>query len=64
MTTKYTVSVCRTSYGFCDIEIEAVSLQEAEATARDISGDQSYSEKVSEYEIVQCYITPEPTPYP
>ena len=64
MTTKYTVSVCRTSYGFCDIEIEAASQSEAEATARDLCGDRDYCEKDAEYEVVHCCVTPEPKPYP
>jgi hypothetical protein len=57
---KFIVSVCRTSYAWRDIEIQASSEAEAHATVLDICGDYEYSEKDSEYRIEQ--ITQEQTP--
>jgi hypothetical protein len=46
---NYTVSVCRTGYGFAYIDVMARSPEEAEELAMDEAGDHSYSEKASEY---------------
>jgi hypothetical protein len=51
MSKKYTVQICRISYAFSSIEIEAESALEAEVTAYDLSGDLCYSEKEAEYTI-------------
>ena len=46
---SYTVTVCRTGYGFAYIEVMASSPEEAEAKAMEEAGDHHYSEKASEY---------------
>lgn len=48
---KFTVSVLRIGYAWCDIEIDAVNEDEARATVRDICGDYEYSEKDADYSI-------------
>jgi hypothetical protein len=45
----YRVSVCRTGYGFCEIEVVASSPEEAEEKALEEAGEYDYSEKASEY---------------
>lgn len=49
MKTTYQVEVCRISYGFRTIEVEADSPEEAQKKARDEAGDYVFSEKSSEY---------------
>ena len=56
---KFIVSVCRTSYAWRDIEINAASEAEARATVLDTCGDYEYSEKDADYSIEQ--ISEEPT---
>jgi hypothetical protein len=46
---SYTVTMCRTGYGFAYIDVMARSPEEAEELAMDEAGDHSYSEKASEY---------------
>jgi hypothetical protein len=46
---KFTVTVCRTSYGFNDIEVNAETPEQAEELALENAGDYLYSEKGSEY---------------
>lgn len=48
---KFTVSVCRTSYQFTDIEVEADSQEEANELALDEAGGHTYSEKSAEYSL-------------
>jgi hypothetical protein len=48
---KFTVSVLRIGYAWCDIEIDAVDEAEARATARDTCGDYAYKEKDAAYSI-------------
>jgi hypothetical protein len=50
---KFVVSICRTSYAWRDIEINATNKEEATAAALDICGNYEYSEKDSEYRIEQ-----------
>lgn len=45
----YKVEVCRTSYGFATIEVEAESEEEAEDLAVEKAGNYDYSEKDAEY---------------
>lgn len=45
----YEVEVCRTSYGFATIKIEAESEEEAEDLALEIAGNYDYSEKDADY---------------
>ena len=48
---KYQIKICRVSYAFNTIEIEANSQDEAEATVLDLCGDYNFSEKDAEYTI-------------
>jgi len=48
---KYKATVCRTAYGFTDIEVEANSKEEAEKKILDEAGDHLYSEKSSEFTL-------------
>ena len=48
----YKVEVCRTSYSFATIEVEADSEEEAEDLAYDEAGNHDFSEKDSDYSIV------------
>ncbi|MCK5020679.1 MAG: hypothetical protein KAS32_26905 [Candidatus Peribacteraceae bacterium] len=47
---KKVVQMCRISYSFTDIEVEAETDEEAIKTAYEIAGDCFYNEKSSEYE--------------
>lgn len=51
MTKKYVVTMCRISYGFRDIEVEAETEEEATTKAHDTAGDYLYDEKTSDYEV-------------
>jgi len=46
---KFTVTVCRTSYGFNDIEVNAETPEQAEELALETAGDYLFSENGSEY---------------
>jgi hypothetical protein len=46
---KFTVKVCRTSYGFNDIEVDAETPEQAEEIALEKAGDHLVSESSSEY---------------
>jgi hypothetical protein len=46
---KYVVSVCRTGYGFRDIEVEAKDEKEALKLALDEAGNHEFSEKTADY---------------
>lgn len=46
---KFTVTVCRTSHGFNDIEVNAETPEQAEELALDSAGDYLFSEASSEY---------------
>ena len=46
---KYMVTVCRTSYAFRTIEVEAESEKDAENKAIDEAGSLMFSEKSAEY---------------
>jgi hypothetical protein len=46
---KFTVKVCRISYGFNDIEVDAETPEQAEELALENAGDYLFSEKSSEY---------------
>ena len=48
---KYNIEVCRISYGFATIEVEAESLEQAEEIALDEAGNYEFSEKDAEYTI-------------
>ena len=48
---KYSVTVCRTGYGFATFEVEGNSLKEIKDKAIEQAGNYAYSEKSSEYEI-------------
>jgi|APGre2960657423_1045063.scaffolds.fasta_scaffold529527_2 hypothetical protein len=48
---KYQIQICRVSYAFNTVEIEASSQDEAEATVLDLCGDYNFSEKDAEYTI-------------
>lgn len=48
---KFIVTICRTSYGWVDFEIEAESSEEAEAAAMDVAGNEYYTEKDSDYQV-------------
>ena len=47
----FVIPVCRTGFGFADIEVKAATLQEAETLAIERAGDHSFSEKSSEYSL-------------
>ena len=47
----FVIPVCRTGFGFADIEVKAATLQEAQSIALDRAGDHSFSEKSSEYSL-------------
>lgn len=51
---KFTVQVCRISYAFTEIEVEAKSAKQAKDLALDESGDHNYSEKDADYKVVMC----------
>jgi len=51
MSKLYTVQICRVSYSFATVEVEADSLDEATNKALDNAGDLSYSEKDADYSI-------------
>lgn len=46
---KYQVSVCRTSYAYRTIEVEALNEQEAAQIASEEAGNLEFSEKSAEY---------------
>jgi len=46
---KYIVSVCRISYAFRDIEVEAVDENHAMRLAREEAGNHEFSEKSADY---------------
>ena len=48
---KYQIQICRVSYAFNTVEIEASSQEEAEATVLDLCGDYNFSEKEADYTI-------------
>lgn len=48
---KFTVPVCRTSYGFRNVEVLAKSLKEAEKLALEDAGNHEFSEKDADYTI-------------
>ena len=48
---KFKATVCRTSYGFCDIEVEAENETEAKEKILDEAGNHLYSEKESNYTL-------------
>lgn len=47
--TKYTIEVCRTGFGFKNIEVEANSFEEAIELALDDAGNHEFSESEAEY---------------
>ena len=47
---KFKITVCRISYAFNDVVIEADTIEEAKNIAIDESGDHEYSEKHADYE--------------
>ena len=47
----YKVEVCRTSYGFATIEVEAEDEYDAEDLALEKAGNYDYSEKDAEYSV-------------
>lgn len=49
---KFKGTVCRTSFGFHEIEVEAKNESEARVKILDEAGDYEYSEKSSDYSIV------------
>lgn len=49
---EFEVEVCRTSYGFTTIKVEATSQEEAEALALDEAGSRDFNEKDADYKIV------------
>ena len=48
---KYSVEICRTSYAFTTIEVEAESEEEAEDLAYDEAGNHDFSEKDADYSV-------------
>ena len=48
---KYRVTMMRTSYGQCVIEVEADTKKQAEDTAHEEAGDYEYPEHGSDYAI-------------
>lgn len=54
---KYIIKVCRISYSFAHIPVEAGSPEEAEAAALGVAGDYVFSEKSSAYSA-QGFETP------
>ena len=46
---KFVVTVCRTSYAFHDIEVEAKNETEANELALEDAGNHEYSEKTADY---------------
>ena len=48
---KYTVNICRTAFGWRDIEVEAANKQEAQEKAVDAAGDFEFSMQTSEYTV-------------
>lgn len=48
---KFFITVCRTSYAFHTIEVEAEDLNEAENKALEEAGDHEYLEKSAEYSV-------------
>lgn len=48
---KYEVAVCRTSYAFHTIEVEALNEEEAANIAREEAGNLEFSEKSAEYSV-------------
>ena len=53
---KYTVKVCRTGYGFAEIEVKAQSHIEAEEIANECAGDYLYNEKSADYEVQEIIL--------
>ena len=49
MKKKFKVEVCRTSYGFNEVEVEAETPEEAEEIALEEAGNYLYSESHAEY---------------
>jgi hypothetical protein len=49
---KFKATVCRTSYSFNEIEVEAQNKEEAKQKILDEAGDYEYSEKSAEYTLV------------
>lgn len=48
---KFKATVCRTSYSFHEIEVEAQNEEEAKQKILDVAGDYEYSEKSAEYTL-------------
>ena len=55
---KFTVNVCRVSYAFHSIVVEAKTEKEAEKLALDQAGDHEYSEKSADYTVDCCLELP------
>jgi uncharacterized protein YlbG (UPF0298 family) len=51
MSKLYTVQICRVSYSFATVEVEADSMDEAKDKALDDAGDLFYSEKDADYSV-------------
>ena len=49
MKRKFIVEVCRTSYGFNEVEVEAETPEEAEEIALEGAGNYLYSESHADY---------------
>ena len=49
MKKKFKVEICRTSYGFNEVEVEAETPEEAEEIAFEEAGNYLYSESNAEY---------------
>ena len=49
MKKKFKVEVCRTSYSFNEIEVEAETSEEAKELALEVAGNYLYSESNAEY---------------
>lgn len=50
---KFKATVCRTSYSFREIEVEADNEEEAKEKILDEAGDYDYSEKDADYSITR-----------
>jgi hypothetical protein len=51
----FDVEICRTSYQFARVRVQAKNRDEAEKAARLVEGDQSYSEKDADYSTSGVY---------
>lgn len=54
---KYKATVCRTSYAFREIEVEADNEEQAKEKLLDEAGDYEFSEKSADYSISDGIVT-------